>query len=139
MYKNKRYIIGVDPGVNTGISVWDKTEKKFSYVGCVKIHMAMQIIMDWVSNRSALVRVEDARKRLWFGSSGREQLQGAGSIKRDCLIWEDYLKHIGADYEMVAPKNNKTKLDADKFRKITGWTERTNEHARDAGMLVYGF
>lgn len=139
MDKSRRYIIGVDPGVNTGISVWDKTEKKFAYIGCAKIHIAMEVVLSWVTKAGVLIRVEDARKRFWFGNSGTEQLQGAGSIKRDCSIWEDYLKYIEADYEMVAPKNNKTKLDADKFRKMTGWTNQTNQHARDSAMLVYGF
>ena len=31
-----------------------------------------------------------------------------------------------------------TKLSAEQFRRITGWTEQTNEHGRDAAMLVFG-
>ena len=30
-----------------------------------------------------------------------------------------------------------TKSKADTFKKLTGWTGRTNEHARDAAMLVF--
>jgi hypothetical protein len=90
--------------------------------------------------------VEDARQRKWFGKMDAEQRkygaavrEGAGSIKRDCQIWEEFLEFMGIKYELVAPKNNKTKLDQKLFSNYTGWKERTNEHARDAAMLVYGF
>lgn len=85
------------------------------------------------------VRVEDASLRNWYGSAGREQLQGAGSIKRDSSIWRDYLKWLNIEHEMVAPKNNKTKLDTDVFKRMTGWEGRTNNHARDAAMLCFKY
>jgi hypothetical protein len=85
------------------------------------------------------IRVEDARLRTWFGNTGHERLKGAGSVERDARIWEDFLQSIGANFEMVHPKYNKTKTDAIYFRKLTGWNGLTNEHSRDAGMLVFGF
>jgi hypothetical protein len=69
---------------------------------------------------------------------GREALQGAGSVKRDCNIWEEFLTEKRIPFEAVAPKHNVTKLRADAFRNITRWEGRTNEHERDAAMLVYG-
>lgn len=84
------------------------------------------------------VRFEDARKRKWFGAKGVEALQGAGSVKRDATVWQDFLQDLCIPYEAVAPKNNKTKITADYFRKVTGWEGRTSEHARDAAMLVFG-
>jgi hypothetical protein len=136
-----RYIIGIDSGVNTGIAIWDKQEKKFVDITTTMIHRAMDAVKKWheanISN-PIHVRVEDARQRKWFGNSGREQLQGAGSIKRDAGIWEDFLKDLGISYEMVAPKNNSTKLTSATFKQITKWEKSTNEHNRDAAMLVYG-
>ena len=78
-----------------------------------------------------------------FGQSVREmykllKLQGAGSVKRDSTIWDEYLKSTGVAYTMVAPVNNRTKMTADSFRRTTGYTGRTNEHNRDAAMLVFG-
>lgn len=69
----------------------------------------------------------------------RKRLQGVGSVKRDAAIWDDYLAGLGADYEMVEPKRNVTKLTQDGFKNITGYGKRTNEHERDAAMLVYGY
>lgn len=137
---NKIYI-GIDTGVNTGVAVWNQAEKKLTRVETLKIHEAMKLVETHIENHgkeNVEVRFEDARLRKWFGNAGREQLQGAGSIRRDCTIWNDYLEDLGIEYKAVAPKNNATKLSADTFRKITGWTGKTNEHARDAVMLIYG-
>ena len=83
------------------------------------------------------VRIEDARQRRWLGNKGREALQGAGSIKRDATIWEDFLTDKKIPFEMVAPSRNSTKLSAEVFKRLTGWQGRTSEHSRDAAMLVF--
>jgi hypothetical protein len=91
------------------------------------------------------VRVEDPRQRNWFGTERmsreeeRKRLQGVGSVKRDASIWEDYLKDLGVEFEMVAPKRNVTKLKQETFKRYTGWRKQTNEHGRDAAMLVFGY
>lgn len=137
--------IGIDTGVNTGLAVWDAVKKRFTQVHTLKIHTAFNVVekVIWESlsiHMTATVRVEDARLRKWFGEQvGREQLQGAGSIKRDAKIWEDFLTDLGCEFEMVAPKNNRTKVNAKSFEQMTGWQERTSEHSRDAAMLVFGF
>lgn len=130
-------LCGIDPGVNTGFAFYNKESKKLIEVRSAKIHMVMLEIRTYIDMIDE-VFVEDARLRKWFGNSGKEQLQGAGSIKRDCSIWEDFLTDYKIDFKLIAPKNNKTKLNCAEFRSITGWTEQTNEHARDAAMLVYG-
>lgn len=132
--------IGIDSGTETGFAVWDSEQKCLLQVNTMKIHQAMQKVLKCylLYPGNVRVRVEDARKRKWFGNSGREQLQGAGSIKRDAVIWEDFLTDHGIPFEMVAPKNNQTKMTADYFKRVTGWKLRTNEHGRDAAMLCFG-
>ena len=140
--------IGIDTGVHTGYAVYDSRIQQLTAVGTDKIHNVMQLVsgLNDVSKEKGdniRVRVEDARKRTWYGfhtaKQDRARLQGAGSVKRDAQIWEDFLTDLCVDFEMVAPKNNATKLTAESFRKLTGWTGKTNEHGRDAAMLVYGF
>ncbi|MEO6610724.1 MAG: hypothetical protein ABIT05_01285 [Chitinophagaceae bacterium] len=135
-----KYLIGIDCGVQTGLCVWSRWDKNIRTLTTVKIHTAMEAVKGWHNTNpgEVKVRVEDARKRKWFGKSDREQLQGAGSIKRDAKIWEDFLSDIGVDFEMVPPKNNKTKMADGFFKKVTGHTGSTTEHSRDAAMLVYG-
>lgn len=139
--KKYRYYIGIDTGVNTGFAIWDKQQKSFYSIQSIMIHDALNAVTNWYNQNiisEMFVRVEDARKRKWFGKRSDFKVQGAGSIKRDAKIWEDFLNDLGVDFEMVAPKNNKTKMNAESFKKITGWQGKTNEHARDAAMLVYG-
>lgn len=136
-----RYYIGIDTGVNTGIAIWDRSEKKFIRLETRLIHQCLNIVRNEVAvmNREIFVRVEDARQRKWFGNTGKEKSQGVGSIKRDAKIWEDFLKDNEIPFEMVAPKNNKTKLNSASFKQITKWVGQTSVHARDAAMLVFNF
>lgn len=126
--------IGIDPGTNTGIAAWDSDTHTWRSIQTTTIMEAIDLCKWMGQTQEVTIVMEDARLRKWFGKSGREQLQGAGSIKRDCAIWEEVFPNI----VKVAPKNNKTKLDSTTFEKITGWKGRTSVHARDAAMLVFG-
>jgi hypothetical protein len=84
-----------------------------------------------------LIVMEDASLRTWFGDTGRERAQGAGSIKRDCSIWREFAAFYSIPMEVRRPQKGATKWSAEKFAQLTGWTGRTNEHGRDAAMLVF--
>jgi hypothetical protein len=145
--------IGIDPGVTTGYAVWDGEGFRLIEVRSMGIIRAMQAALDM---RATLVRalgsagledliviVEDARKRGVFDKADKEEAgyakgarrEGVGSIKRDCSIWEEFLRHHGIPYEMRRPIA--TKRDAERFARETGWTQQTNEHSRDAAMIVF--
>lgn len=140
-----KYIIGIDPGVNTGFCVWDMREGRIRSIASYKIHEAMDAVMIWHrSGELEGVIFEDARLRVWFGSQPRGgksdigRLQGAGSVKRDCQIWADFLAGSGIKCHAISPQGKGAKACAQDFARITGVTARINEHARDAGMLVFG-
>lgn len=130
-----RYAIGIDTGVNTGIAIWDREDKTLECFSMM-IHQAFELILKY--RPECYVRVEDARLRKYI-TGGREKLQGAGSIKRDAKIWEDFLIDKNIPFEMVAPKNNRTKLSAEAFKKLTVFVGKTNSHSRDAACLVFNF
>lgn len=142
--------VGIDTGVKTGVGLWDPAAKKLVAV-TVPIHKALDMVRQLlVEGHNVLVRVEDARQRKWFGKEDAgERLgakrQGAGSVKRDASIWNDFLLDLSSTFpnklgfEMVAPKANRTKLSQQQFSAYTGYAAKTSEHARDAAMLVYGY
>ena len=130
--------IGIDPGVNTGIALWRRDVRSLVVVKSMPIHKAIAWISDFPSHET-FIRIEDARLRKWFGISGPERWKGAGSICRDCGIWEDVLKDLLFEYDLVPPKKNLTKTDHRFFQELTGWSKPTSEHSRDAAMLVYGY
>ena len=135
--------LGIDPGTHTGIAIWDKTSRRLEMVDTMTITKAMEIVKANVGltksfGGEVVVFFEDARKRSWFGHASRERLQGAGSVKRDCSIWETFCEELGVECRKIAPKHNTTKLTASQFRVLTNWQGRTSDHARDATMLVFG-
>ncbi|RKD18995.1 hypothetical protein BCY91_14050 [Pelobium manganitolerans] len=136
---DKNLIIGIDPGVKTGIAVYSKKEKKLLELHTVRIHRAFEIVTD-MGAHIEMVRIEDARQRKWLGSGDAEaKKQGAGSVKRDCKIWEDFLQDKAIPFQMTSPGKVKTKISTGYFKALTGWQGVTSNHARDAAMLVWGF
>ena len=132
-----RHVIGIDPGVCTGFAVYDRGGRALIVVESFPILEAMAKVLEW-KGQGVELRFEDARLRRWFGKKDREVLQGAGSIKRDCQIWEDFCHLHQIKVTHIPPMDNLTKLNAGQFAKLTGWEGRTNEHGRDAAMLVFG-
>lgn len=133
-------IVGIDPGTSTGLAIWSHGEKRLVDVQTTTITAAMTTLR-LMSDLGSLhgVIFEDARLRTWFGTKGRESLMGAGSIRRDSSIWEEFLSGlVGVPFKPVSPQSKGAKLNAQQFARLTGWTGRTSEHSRDAGMLVFG-
>ncbi|WP_374530278.1 hypothetical protein [Acinetobacter sp.] len=136
-----KILIGIDTGVNTGFAIAADRGNggELEQVESLSITQAMgkvkELIEKW-GNENVCLYIEDARQRTWF-TGGREKAQGVGSVKRDAQIWEDWCNEQGLNYLMIHPAANATKTKADVFKKRTGWIERTNEHARDAAMLVF--
>lgn len=137
-------VVGIDPGVHTGVAVWDTSSRQLLDVRCSGIVEAMRYIHELQQERGiGLIVFEDARQRKWIPrekdlAQFRGRAMGAGSVKRDCSIWEEWCKVFAIDYVKTPPKNNITKLTDRMFSGITGYDRRTNEHGRDAAMLVFG-
>ena len=140
--------IGIDPGTHTGVAVWDSREGKFLSLETLPIHRALEKVkemshpfwhMDRLYHDDIQVVFEDARQRTWYGKGDTNaKLQGAGSVKRDCSIWEDFCKDYGIPYWAKPPVKGATKVSAEYFKMISHYTGRTSEHSRDAAMLVIG-
>lgn len=140
MKKKPKYKIGIDTGTNTGFAVW--SEGALQRVECMTITQAMEAVKAYPAGETRLF-IEDAR--LWVGFKGKAtrqseaRRQGAGSVKRDAAIWQDWCKENGyEDVLFIKPMGNGAKKNAVDFKRITGWQGRTNEHSRDAATIVYG-
>ena len=136
-----KILIGIDTGVHTGFAVaFDHGEGgELQKVQSLSITQAMQCVLEYEDEhdlKDIMLYIEDARKRTWF-TGGREKAQGVGSVKRDAQIWEDWCKEQGINFKLIHPAANATKKKVEDFTRMTGWTGRTNEHGRDAAMLVF--
>jgi len=129
--------IALDPGTNTGVCLY--REDKIQVIETMPIHKALEAVKTWMDLYGAddiLVRFEDARLRTWYGSDKHgEKKKGAGSVERDCAIWQGFLDDLGVDYDRVHPRDVKA-TTAEQFQKITGYSGRTSIHAREAAWMV---
>ena len=133
---SKDLYIGIDPGVKTGFAIWDAYNEVFTEIATVGIIKAMEVVSQLHSDGKIIeVRLEDARMVKY--KTNPAAAQGAGSVKRDCKVWEEFFNHIGVDYVLRRPDKKISKLDAKAFQMITKHSARTSNHARDAAMLVY--
>ena len=140
-----KYYIGIDPGVHTGVATWDAAGRKFERVETLGIVTAMVEIAEFARYHCSTptIIIEDARQRKWIPqeksvSQFKGRAMGAGSVRRDCAIWEEYAKYYGFPLQMLPPRKGLTKWSAEQFELVSGWTGRTSDHARDAAMLVFG-
>ena len=137
-----RLFCGIDPGVNTGVAVWDSERMCFLVVATVTIVEAMKIVKDYTDKGDVTIVTEDARKRKWLPreksySEFKGRAMGAGSVMRDSKIWQEFAEFYKIPIELRPPRPGMTKWNADYWAKVTGWKGRTSEHARDAALLVF--
>lgn len=136
-------VVGIDPGLHTGLAVWDTSSRQFLDIRCSGIVDAMDYLQHLREERGiGLVVFEDARQRTWIPrerdiAQMKGRAMGAGSVKRDCSIWEEWCTSRGVQFIATKPRNGMTKLSDEAFRGITGYDRRTNNHGRDAAMLVF--
>lgn len=133
--------IGIDTGTHTGVAVWDSEERKFLEIKTMMLHQALQLVITMCQvwkRENVMVLFEDARQRKWFGSDSDAKLQGAGSVKRDASIWEEFCTDYRIAFRALPPAVGATKMKPEVFKALTGWNGRTSDHARDAAMIVFG-
>ena len=132
-------VVGIDPGKHTAIAILNLETGELEELQTMMIHNALEYV-DGMLLDSYIV-VEDAHK--WDNKDAEnyeERKQGAGSIKRDCTIWKDYLKDNEAFFAFNRPQKNSLKnISHSQFKKLTGWVGRTNEHNRAAAMMILGY
>lgn len=134
---------GIDTGTHTGFAVWDSELRMFRSLETIPLHRALFRVAELAKDNDVCVIIEDARQRKWLPqernvSESRGRLMGAGSVKRDAVIWEEFCKDYGIKYRMQSPQRGLTKWSKESFKAVTGWTGRTSKHARDAALLVFG-
>ena len=134
-------IIGIDPGTHTGLGVYNTQTSSFELIRTCKIHHALELVLMWSKVGDVLVVFEDARlaTKSRFTKSDQAKKIGFGSIKRDCVIWEDFLIDNSIPYQKTRPAKHLNSLckDPNFFSSQTGYKGRTSHHSRIASMLAF--
>lgn len=146
-------VVGIDPGAETGVAVWDSRAQALLHVGSGHFFDVLALLDSRVplggeaagsSWAVGLVVVEDARRLPIYarrdGLRGRRRdrvCRDVGRVDRDVELWEVWLLSRGLPVRLAEPLRG-GKWDAATLEDLSGWTARTNQHGRDAARLVFG-
>jgi hypothetical protein len=144
-------IVGIDPGKLTGVAVYDRRARALISLDSLGFWNAVDLVIGTIlyhrgNGRAVRVRIEDPNliKRPMYarldsveGKNQREKMAAnMGANRRDARLWCQWLERNDVEFERVKPTRSKVKPEY--FKALTGWKGSTNEHKRDAGMLVWG-
>jgi hypothetical protein len=153
--------VGIDGGQNTGFAVWNRTRTRFEHITtysfweCIEELQSLKEFCE-KEKHSLTVVVEDVsankttfkRKRLnkWAEDKGIELNEritnkisrNVGSVMRETDLLIEWIERAGIKLIKSKPnKNSMTKLSADTYKNMTKEQRETNQHERDASMLVW--
>jgi len=137
-----RYIIGIDCGVKNGFAVYDSKERCIIELTTYKMYEVLFKLQSMIGKEDSVhVRIENPNTWIDYkhlsvkAVSARKQ--GAGSVKRSYQVIEEFLIDKGVSFDAVSLRSCMKKVNAETFQRVTGIKQRTNEHERDACMLVW--
>lgn len=143
--------VGIDPGINTGVCVWDSVQKKIVYLKTMDF---WEVIGFFESLRvtctplpiKVIIENSALNKPTFVKPGGNTTLKmqkisrNVGSNQRESVLLIEGVRRLGFTVEEVKPTGTrgvKRKWDAEYFKKLTG-ISKASQHARDAAMLVFG-
>ncbi len=138
-------IIGIDPGVNTGIAVFNhKLLTDLCTIRPFHLTEVLSAIFTDISASSDNLRViyEDSRltSPVWSRGTNKAALikiaRNVGQVDAVCSMIVDICEQYNVPCHGISPKNKGKKIGAEEFNKLTGWQKKSNQHERDAAMCV---
>ena len=161
-----RFLLGIDPGRNTGIAIIDRDKKKLVKLDTLNFWETVKVLDDFTayiypkddmigfvfeaSEIQLEVVIEDPNENSFIYNQNVAKLskqaamtvaQSVGRNKEQAFLLIDYLEKKGIKYKTVRPRNRNNgggKWTSEYFCKMTGWQGKSNEHNRDAARLIWG-
>ncbi len=134
-------IVGIDPGKKTGMAFYSREEKKIARVQTVSFWDCAYYIINNSGSQDILFIVENPQtKAVWHHAKTRAAQNktsvNVGSVLRESELIIDLIVLSNCKLITCPPRG---KIDAEKFKLITGFDKPTNPHTRDAGMLAWTY
>lgn len=133
-------ILGIDPGQQTGLAIYQggkltqlETVAPYQIANHIKSHWPDRVIF------------EDSRLTSPIFARGVSRLamlkiaRNVGMVDMVCHMIVDACDRMGIPAHGISPKDKGAKLDAEKFNRETHWTDKSNQHTRDAAMVAFRF
>lgn len=135
-------VIGIDPGVNMGWALYSggklvtlKTIEPFNF----------EHNLDLYIEEPVFIAFEDSRlqSHVWLPSQSKgvaaNIARKVGMVDAWCYMIERVCETYDVAYMRISPKAKGEKLNAEDFKRITGWKGKSNQHERDAAMVAWQF
>lgn len=143
--RKKVIYIGIDAGVHNGWAVWDSRKHDFIELKTLDFWPLIDEI-EKLEGSDVVVYVEDPQQnkpvfyRKGTNSKMKQKIaQNVGGNKAYAQLIIRYLQIANIKHFCVRPsKSTMTKLNADQFQRLTGYSGRCSQHARDSACLVFG-
>ena len=135
-------VLGLDPGINTGVAIYEDG-KLTELLTIEPINLAD--IFSHYSGEPLFVVFEDSRlqSHIWIPSQSKgvaaNIARKVGMVDAWCYMIERLCESYDIAYMRVSPKAKGEKLNAEDFKRITGWTGKSNQHERDGAMVAWQF
>ncbi|MBK9427238.1 MAG: hypothetical protein IPN63_07590 [Gammaproteobacteria bacterium] len=133
-------MIGIDPGKQTGISTY--RDGALVELRTVSPGDVYEVLLESGATR---VVMEDSRLQsaVFPRAVGPRAMlkiaRNVGEVDQICRRIEAVCETAGIDLVRVSPLGKGAKLNAARFKEITGWTGRSNQHERDAAMCAFPY
>ena len=135
-------VIGLDPGLNAGIAIYEDG-KLTELLTIEPINLAD--IFSHYSGEPLFIVFEDSRlqSHVWVPSQSKgvaaNIARKIGMVDAWCYMIERLCENYDIAYMRISPKAKGEKLNAEDFKRITGWKGKSNQHERDAAMVAWQF
>ena len=133
-------IIGIDPGVSTGIAVFQ--DGALWKLETIAPH---QIAGYLAAGRPGRVVFEDSRLTSFMFTTVKSRpaalkmARNVGEIDAWCRLITSVCEDLRIPAHGISPQGKGVKLDAKQFALATGWTGNSNQHTRDAAMVAWPY
>jgi hypothetical protein len=149
--RRKGIAIGIDP--SKGVAIYNRDAKRLMALINTDFWDIIEIIRTHIILGKEFVVVCEAphlNQPVWHATSNRDRgissvpmygkiCQNVGMNKQDAKRIIEYCELRKIKIITQRPNaRSMTKLDKEMFERITGWDKNSNEHTRDAAMLVFG-
>lgn len=130
-------LIGIDPGINCGVAVSENG--KLTHVTSMRLYELFEF-MDSLNHSEIKVYIENPNTWRPHGKNAfidTNRLQGAGGVKQTYKHIVEYLINKKINHVPTSISGTLKKLKSPTFVSYTGWEKKTNEHGRDAAMIIF--
>lgn len=137
-----RVILGIDPGVHTGIAKFINGDLVELFT--IKPHQIAETLRYAMPS---LVLFEDSRlqSHAWNAHSKANKsvalatARSLGQVDALCGLITAICEEMSIPCHGISPAAKGMKRGAENFEAVTGWSKRSNQHERDAAMVAWHY